>query len=282
MGIAIVRDMIIIYIGILSVKLIHHINRTLGTMSKAQYNFEKNLLENSASDCIKKALGEWDAIGRETHKDEKLICICGNKNVIHFHYFFNTETGKMIVAGRNCATKFGLNLGYGSGRLNPILKDFLFDYRAIYTTLNNLVYTDEIRIKFIEFVKRRIGAISNLNEAFCLVKNLVDKFQSNNCSFAELEAICDELKIKVEQEEIKRIQEEEAKRLRQQQQEAERIEQAKAKRLKQQEKELKRLEREKEKKSLYYRMQPDYLKLREAERAERIKQRHAIAVEGLI
>lgn len=251
-------------------------------MSKAQYNFEKNLLENSASDCIKKALGEWDAIGRETHKDEKLICICGNKNVIHFHYFFNTETGKMIVAGRNCATKFGLNLGYGSGRLNPILKDFLFDYRAIYTTLNNLVYTDEIRIKFIEFVKRRIGAISNLNEAFCLVKNLVDKFQSNNCSFAELEAICDELKIKVEQEEIKRIQEEEAKRLRQQQQEAERIEQAKAKRLKQQEKELKRLEREKEKKSLYYRMQPDYLKLREAERAERIKQRHAIAVEGLI
>jgi len=269
-------------------------------MSKAQYNFEKNLLENSASDCIKEAIGEWDAIGRETHKDEKLICICGNKNVIHFHYFFNTETGKMIVAGRNCATKFGLNLGYGSGRLNPILKDFLFDYRAIYTTLNNLVYTDEIRIKFIEFVKRRIGAISNLNEAFCLVKNLVDKFQSNNCSFAELEAIRDELKIKVEQEEIKRIQEEEAKRLRQQQQEAERlkqqeanrliqqekeaerIEQAKAKRLKQQEKELKRLEREKEKKSLYYRMQPDYLKLREAERAERIKQRHAIAVEGLI
>ena len=273
-------------------------------MSKAQYNFEKYVLENSASKYIEEAKKEWDEIGSETHKDEKLICICGNKNVKHFIYFFNTTSGKIIVTGRKCAKKFGLNLGQGSGRLNSILKDFLFDYRAIYTTLNNLVYTDEIRFKFIEFVKRRIRAISNLNEAYFLVKNLLDKFKSHGCSFAELECICDELKNKVDQEEIKRIQQEEAKRLRQQeqeaerlkqqeanrliqqQQEAERIEREKARRLKEQEEEPERIEREKKKKILnrkiQYRMQAAYLKLREAERAERIKQRHVIAVEGLI
>ena len=221
-------------------------------MPNASYKFDENLLKRSRSDHIDTARSEWAYVTGEKQKVGLMICICGNKNVQNFHYFFNIVTGgEMIATGEQCAKKLGLRIGQGSGRMNPVFREFLIDYRAEYTTLNDLVYTGEIKRKFIEFIERRIRSAPNLNEAYTLVKGLVDMFHSHNCRFPGLETICNDLKTKIDEEEIERL---EAER----KEEAERLEQEEINRVKQEERtkaynelrernEIKRREREAEK-----------------------------------
>jgi hypothetical protein len=124
----------------------------------------------------------------------------------------------MIATGSDCATKLGLKIGQGSGRMNPDFRDFLIDYVAEYTTINDLVYSEDIKRLFLEFVKKRIASAPSLNEAYTVVKGLVDMFATHNCRFPELQAICDELKRKIDTAEIQRLEAERKK-------EAERLEQ---------------------------------------------------------
>ena len=201
-------------------------------MPEPKYNFDMNLLERSISKDIDPAKKEWVDIGKDTQPFGSIICICGNKNIKNVHYFFNTQSGKMIATGKQCAKKLGLKLGQGSGRIIPAFAEFLIEYRAEYTTLENLVYTDNIRIKFIEFIKKRIGSTSNLNEAYNFTKFFVDMFNSHNCKFTELEVICNELKLKIGEKEAERLEQEKIR-------EADRLERDKIR-------EAERLEREKQ------------------------------------
>jgi hypothetical protein len=183
-------------------------------MPTASYNFDQELLKRSTSNNIDDARKEWVFLESECQPRGTILCICGNKNIQYIYYFFNAVTGaQMIATGEVCAKKLGLRFERGSGRINVDFKEFLFEYRAIYTNLDDLVYGDLIKHKFLEFVDRRIMLSANLNEAYLFVKGLVDMFHSYNHQFIEIQVKCDELKVKIDEKEAERLEMERQKEI---------------------------------------------------------------------
>ena len=183
-------------------------------MPTASYNFDQELLKRSRSNNLDQARKEWVYIESEQQPRGTILCICGNRNIQYIYYFFNAITrAQMIATGKVCAEKLGLTFERGSGRMNIDFKEFLFEYRAIYTNLDDLVYGDLIKHKFLEFVDRRIMLAANLNEAYLFVKGLVEMFHSYNHPFIEIQVKCDELKIKIDEKEAERLEMERQKEI---------------------------------------------------------------------
>jgi hypothetical protein len=177
-------------------------------MAEPSYKFQENLFKLSEEKTdLKKAIAEWQYVTMNTLKKGEHICICGNKSIIYFHLFFNTKTTKMIYTGEVCAKKFGLKIGQGNG-MNADFKEFIMQNPAVYTTLNDLTYSEDVRKKFIEYITREVAAMTDLTMAYKRVQDLVNIFKSYNYTFVELEQLCQQIKEKIEQKERERIERE--------------------------------------------------------------------------
>lgn len=166
-------------------------------MSNASYKFEEHLIKKSRSKDFKNAVEEWVFIKNDEQTPGTIPCICSNNNIKYIYYFFNIINGNMVSVGKNCAKRLGFNVGTGSGKIHPCLKSFLSDYMAIYTNIDDLLNGSEIKMHFIEFVKKNISG-PNVNEAYLFVKGLLDFFKKYNHNFPEIQLICDELKTKID------------------------------------------------------------------------------------
>ena len=177
-------------------------------MAEPSYKFQENLFKLSEEkNDLKKAIAEWQYVAMNALKKGEHICICGNKSVIYFHLFFNTKTTKMIYTGEVCAKRFGLKIGQGNG-MNVDFKEFIMQNPAVYTTLNDLTYSEDVRKKFIEYITREVAAMTDLTMAYKRVQDLVDIFKSYNYTFVELEQLCEEIKEKINRKEQERIERE--------------------------------------------------------------------------
>jgi len=178
-------------------------------MTEPSYKFQDNLFTLSEEKVdIKKAIAEWQYVTMNTLKKGEHVCICGNKNIIYFHLFFNKKSTKMIYTGETCAKKFGLNIGQGNGMMNTDFKEFIMQNPAVYITLNDLTYSEDVRKKFIEYITREVAAMTDLDKAYKRVQTLVNIFKSYNYTFVELEQLCEQIKEKIEQKERERIERE--------------------------------------------------------------------------
>lgn len=177
-------------------------------MAEPSYKFQENLFKLSEEKTdLKKAITEWQYVVMNVLKKGEHICICGNKSIIYFHLFFNTKSTKMIYTGRECAKKFGLKIGQGNG-MNADFKEFIMQNPAVYTTLNDLTYSEDVRKKFIEYITREVSAMTDLTMAYKRVQDLVDIFKSYNYTFVELEQLCEQIKEKIDRKEQERIERE--------------------------------------------------------------------------
>ena len=177
-------------------------------MAEPSYKFQENLFKLSEEKTdLKKAIAEWQYVTMNTLKKGEHICICGNKSIIYFHLFFNTKTTKMIYTGEVCAKKFGLKIGQGNG-MNADFKEFIMQNPAVYTSLNDLTYSEDVRKKFIEYITRQVAAMPDLDKAYKRVQDLVNIFKSYNYTFVELEQLCEQIKEKIDRKEQERIERE--------------------------------------------------------------------------
>ena len=177
-------------------------------MAEPSYKFQENLFKLSEEKTdLKKAIAEWQYVTMNTLKKGEHICICGNKSIIYFHLFFNTKTTKMIYTGEVCAKKFGLKIGQGNG-MNADFKEFIMQNPAVYTSLNDLTYSEDVRKKFIEYITRQVAAMPDLDKAYKRVQDLVNIFKSYNYTFVELEQLCKQIKEKIDRKEQERIERE--------------------------------------------------------------------------
>ena len=175
-------------------------------MAEASYKFQENLFKLSEEKAdLKKAIAEWQYVAMNALKKGEHICICGNKSVIYFYLFFNTKSTKMIYTGGECAKRFGLKIGQGN-RMNADFKHFIMQNPAVYTTLNDLTYSEDVRKKFIEYITREVSAMADLTLAYKRVQDLVNIFKSYNYTFIELEALCQSITDKIEKKERDRIE----------------------------------------------------------------------------
>lgn len=206
-------------------------------MEKPKYKFQENLLKLSEeNNDYTKALDEWGHIGEIKLKRGEALCTCGNKNVMNFQTFFNIKNAKMIYTGNECAKKLGLRLGQGNG-MNADFRQFIIMNPAVYTTLNDITYSEDVRMKFIEYITRQVENMPDLNKAYTRIQDLVSKFKSYNYTFVELEELCNRISEKIQQKEA----EEREKHEREEQEKHEREEREKRER-------EEREKREKEKK----------------------------------
>ena len=178
-------------------------------MTEPSYKFQENLFKLSEEKTdLKKAIAEWQYVVMNVLKKGEHICICGNKSIIYFHLFFNTKSTKMIYTGETCAKKFGLKIGQGNGMMNVDFKEFIMQNPAVYTTLNDLTYSEDVRKKFIEYITREVAAMPDLDKAYKRVQTLVNIFKSYNYTFVELEQLCEQIKEKIDRKEQERIERE--------------------------------------------------------------------------
>jgi hypothetical protein len=203
-------------------------------MEKPKYKFQENLLKfSNEKDDITKAIAEWGHICEIKLKRGEALCTCGNKNVMNFQIFLNTKNAKMIYTGNECAKKLGLRLGQGNG-MNADLRQFIIMNPAVYTTLNDLTYSEDVRIKFIEYITRQVDQMPDLHKAYTRIQELINKFKTYNYTFVELETLCERIAEKIQKKEAeeweKREREEQKKREREEREKREREEREKLER----------------------------------------------------
>jgi hypothetical protein len=172
------------------------------------YKFDEHLVRLSKSETPDEARKEWEFLKQVTisQVSERLTCICGNRNVKYFWIFFNIHNGNLISTGSECAKKLGLKQGQGFHIMNSNLRDFLINYQGIYTSISEILYSDEVRRVFMDFIRKRVDSSKTLMEGYNIVNPLVDKFKAYSCRFVELESLLDEIQTKITEEENKRIE----------------------------------------------------------------------------
>jgi len=171
-------------------------------MAEPKYRFQENLTKLSVEKTdFKKAIGEWQHVDKIKLKRGEHLCICSNKNVMYFHLFFNIKNSNMIYTGKECAKHLGLIIGQG-GRINADFRQFIIMNPAIYTSLNDLMYSYNVRIKYIEIIRKQIESMPDLYKAFKRIQDLVNIFKSHNYTFVELESLCESILEKIQKKEL--------------------------------------------------------------------------------
>jgi hypothetical protein len=147
-------------------------------MSKAEYNFNQNLLKASLSNSLQEAKKEWVKIFEETRMNKDGLCICQRKNIKYLKYFYNVKTKLTVIVGSSCCTKFNFDVDKIKNKiLENILKNNIL--KREYQVIDNIIeYTNSVEKQLIEYFEKYTLSknISTLKEATEEIKTLIDDY----------------------------------------------------------------------------------------------------------
>jgi len=150
-------------------------------MTRAEYNFNQNLLKASSSKTLNEAKTEWVEVCEEVRKNKDGLCICQRNNIKYIKYFYNIKTKNTIIAGSTCCKNFDFNTNKLKNKiLENILKNNIL--KSEYKIIDNIIeYTNSIEKQLVEYFEK----YSNLKNVFELkkvienIKLLIDEYNLN-------------------------------------------------------------------------------------------------------
>ena len=151
--------------------------------SKAEYNFNENLLKASSkpSNSLQEAKTEWVEVYTEVREKKDGQCICHRNGIKHVKYCYNIKTELTIMVGSACFKKF--NFGVGKIK-NKTLEDTLKIniIKGDYQVINNIIeYTNCVEKQLIEYFEKYTLSknISELKKITEDIKILIDEYKLN-------------------------------------------------------------------------------------------------------
>jgi hypothetical protein len=128
-------------------------------MSKAEFNFNENLLKASSSKFLQEAKTEWVEVYREERINKDGLCICQRNNLKYVIYFYNVKTKLTIIVGSKCCTKFN----FGVDKIKNKILEEIFKNNIIkgdYQVINNIIeYTNSVENQLIEYFEKKYNLL---------------------------------------------------------------------------------------------------------------------------
>ena len=147
-------------------------------MTKAEYNFNQNLLKASSSNSLQEAKKEWVEVFNETRMDKDGLCICQQKKIKFLKYFYNVKTKHTIIVGSRCCKNFDFGVYKIKNKiLENILKNNIL--KGEYQVIDNIVeYTNCVKEQLIEYFEKYTlsNDIPTLKKVTEDIKILIDDY----------------------------------------------------------------------------------------------------------
>jgi hypothetical protein len=150
-------------------------------MSKAEYNFNKNLLKASSCNSLQEAKTEWVEVYEEVRINKDGLCICQRNKLKFIKYFYNVKTKNTIIVGSKCCKTFDFN---ANKIKNKILKEIIQNniLKGEYQIIDNIIeYTNSVEKQLIEYFEKYTLSknISELKKDTEDIKILIDEYKLN-------------------------------------------------------------------------------------------------------
>ena len=150
-------------------------------MSKAEYNFNQNLLKASSCNSLQEAKTEWVEVYEEVRINKDGLCICQRNKLKFVKYFYNVKTKNTIIVGSKCCKTFDFNANNIKNKiLEKMLKNNIL--KGEYQIINNIIeYTNSVEKQLIEYFEKYTLSknIFELKKATENIKNLIDEYKLN-------------------------------------------------------------------------------------------------------
>jgi hypothetical protein len=150
-------------------------------MSKAEYNFNKNLLKASSCNSLQEAKTEWVEVYEEVRINKDGLCICQRNKLKFIKYFYNVKTKNTIIVGSKCCKTFDFN---ANKIKNKILKEIIKNniLKGEYQIIDNIIeYTNSVEKQLIEYFEKYTLSknISELKKVTEDIKILIYEYKLN-------------------------------------------------------------------------------------------------------
>lgn len=150
-------------------------------MSKAEYNFNQNLLKASSCNSLQEAKTEWVEVYEEVRINKDGLCICQRNKLKFVKYFYNVKTKNTIIVGSKCCKTFHFN---ANKIKNKILKEIIKNniLKGEYQVIDNIIeYTNSVEKQLIEYFEKYTLSknISELKKVTEDIKILIDEYKLN-------------------------------------------------------------------------------------------------------
>jgi len=173
-------------------------------MSKAEYNFSRNLLKASSSNSLQEAKKEWLEVYNETRMTKDGQCICQRGGIKFIKYFYNVKTKLTICVGSTCCKKFD----FGVDKIkNKILGDIFKNdiLKGEYQVIDNIIeYTNSVKEQLINYFKTYTlsKTISTLKKAAEEIKTLINDYKLDYLN-SIFNVLSNQIKLIEEEEKLK-------------------------------------------------------------------------------